>query len=233
MNDMVNAHAGVPVILLSGMAADERLFEPQRAILPNIHVAPWIKPWPNESLRSYAHRMARTHDPGCRCLVGGASFGGTVALEMAPLLRAEACLLIGSIRSSDELPWHWRALRPLAMLGPSGLRVMAGLARAAAPLLARGTARRLARLARPEAAFVRWAMCAVVRWRPSPAARRVRVFQIHGSADRTLPIRHTRPDVVIPGGGHDLPLTNAAAVTQFIRQCVERVGTPHDAWTRR
>jgi pimeloyl-ACP methyl ester carboxylesterase len=215
---------GLPIILLSGMAADERLFEPQRAALPNLCVPAWIEPTPGESLRAYAARMARLVDPGRPCIVGGASFGGMVALEMAPLLQARACLLIGSVRSSDELSWRWRALRPLAGLGPAALGMAAGLAaRFASPWLRQGTVRRLLRLARPEAAFVRWAMCAVVRWRPSPAARRVPVFQIHGEHDRTLPVARTRPDVVIPGGQHALTLFSAAAVSEFIRRSAEKV----------
>jgi len=212
-----------PILLLSGMAADERLFAPQLAAFPALCVPGWIEPLPAESLRAYAARMARLIDPGCPCIVGGASFGGMVALEMAPFLHADACLLIGSVRSSDELSWRWRALRPLATLGPRALGLSAALAaRLSAPWLKQGTVRRLMRLSQPQAAFVRWAMCAVVRWRPSPATRRVKVFQIHGEADRTLPAHRTRPDVVVPAGAHALSLTSASAVTEFIRQCVER-----------
>jgi pimeloyl-ACP methyl ester carboxylesterase len=216
----------LPVILLSGMAADERLFDPQRAALPNLRVQPWIKPFHRESLRSYAARMARLIDPGCDCIVGGASFGGVVALEMAHRLHARGCLLIGSVRSPQELPWRWRALRPLTALSPDVLGKAAGLvARVAGPFLAHGTCRRLRRLSRPEAAFVRWAMYAVVCWNPHPATRRVRVLQIHGEKDRTLPAALTRADVVIPGSGHALSLTSPAAVTEFIRASVVQLST--------
>src|SRR5262249_3648447 len=121
----------VPIILLSGMAADERLFAPQRAAFPSLRVPAWIAPRPGEPLRAYAARLARQVDPGCPCLVGGASFGGVVALEMAPLLQARACVLIGSIRAPDELPRRWQALRPLTTFGPTALGMAAGaLARA-------------------------------------------------------------------------------------------------------
>lgn len=206
-----------PLLLLSGMAADARLFEPQRARFPNLHVPGWLPPEPDESLRSYAARMARASDPGCRCIVGGASFGGIVALEMAAHLQAEACVLIGSVRSPAELSWRWRILRPLTSLGPDRFGKLAGfVGNFAAPLLGRKLSRRLLRLARPEAAFVRWATCAVLRWWPSPAAQRVRVFRIHGEADRVLPVALTRPDVIVPGGAHALTLFNADAVNAFL-----------------
>ena len=49
---------GVPIILLSGMAADERLFEAQVAAFPNLRVQPWVPARAGESLRAYATRLA-------------------------------------------------------------------------------------------------------------------------------------------------------------------------------
>src|SRR5262245_46960726 len=99
------------------MAADERLFEAQAAVFPNLRVQPWLPPLPRESLREYAARLAPLVNPGRPCLIGGSSFGGIVALELVPHLPALGCILIGSIRSPTGLPWRWRALRPAAALG--------------------------------------------------------------------------------------------------------------------
>ncbi|MCE9568278.1 MAG: alpha/beta hydrolase [Planctomycetes bacterium] len=209
-------------ILLPGMAADERLFASQMHAFPNLQVPRWITPLPNESLRAYAVRLAPLVDPGRPCVVGGASFGGIVALEMAPHLRAVACVLIGSVRSPAEFSRRWRWLRPLAYLGPDRIGWLAGvLVRVGKQWLPRSTARRLERLSRPEAAFARWALCAVLRWQPSSAVKRVRVFHIHGEADRTLPVALTRPDVVVPGGSHALSLFNAGEVNDFLRRVLE------------
>lgn len=214
----------VPIVLLSGMAADARLFEPQLAAFPTLRVQPWIEPLPEESLREYAARLAPLANPGQPCIVGGASFGGVVALELAQHLPALACILIGSVRTPSGLPWQWRLLRRFACFGPAGLRRLAAWgAFLGSHLLSRGTVRRLQRLSQPEAAFVRWATCAVVRWRPSTAAQRVRVFHIHGSADRILPVELNRPDVIVPGGGHALSLFSPAAVNEFIAWVVQAI----------
>ena len=215
----------LPLILLSGMDADDRLFGLQFEEFPNLRVPPWIDPVPAESLRNYAARMARAVDPGCPCILGGASFGGAVALEMSTHLKAVACVLIGSIRSSDELPWQWRALRPLARLGPDWLGIAAQLvAFAGRPFLKHGTIRRLRRLVQPQAVFARWSRYAIVQWRPSPATRRVRVFHIHGECDQALPLKFTRPNVVVPGGGHALTLFSPAAVNRFLRAVMDGLG---------
>jgi pimeloyl-ACP methyl ester carboxylesterase len=141
---------------------------------------------------------------------------------MARHLRAAACVLIGSIRSPAELPWRWRLMRPLTLLGPRALGVAA---RVGANLrfvgLSRAVVRQLERLGRPEAAFVRWAMCAVLRWQPGHAVRRVRIFQIHGEADRVLPVRNRRADVIVPGGSHALSLFNPSAVNEYLTRVVE------------
>lgn len=213
------------------MAADERLFGPQLAAFPEARAQPWIAPHPRESIRHYAARIARFADPGCPCIVGGASFGGIVALEMAHHLDARACVLIGSVRSPVELPWRWRLAQPLTMLGPHLVGAVAGLiARFGKGYIPEGTVRRCKRLARPEAAFVRWAMCAVCRWHARPTPRGIPVFQIHGANDQTLPAALTRPDVLVPAGGHALTLFSPAAVNSFLasvqRHVLERKPLP-------
>lgn len=218
---MTEPSRDIPLILLSGMGADERLFGPQFEVFPQLHVPKWIEPIPRESLRDYAKRLAASVDPGGPCLIGGASFGGIVAMEMAPHLETPACILIGSVRSHKELPLRWRILKPVAWLGPDGFGRLAGfLARYGKPFLGRATIHRLRKLSLPEAAFLRWSMCAAVRWRKSPAAGKLRLLQIHGTSDRVLPASLTTPDVLVPGGQHALSLFNASAVNAFLANCI-------------
>jgi pimeloyl-ACP methyl ester carboxylesterase len=68
-------------------------------------------------------------------------------------------------------------------------------------------------------------MCAVVNWRPSPGVARVRVFHVHGSEDRVLPVALAKPDVVVPGGSHALPLFHATAVNEFIAKVVRTLAS--------
>jgi pimeloyl-ACP methyl ester carboxylesterase len=216
--------ADIPIILLSGMAADERLFQSQLAAFPNLRVQSWIPALTGESLREYAARLAPLVDPGRPCIIGGASFGGVVALEMAQYLPTVACILIGSIRSPSGLPWRWRLMLPVAWLGPDALRILVGVsAHLGRRWLSARTLRQLQRLTRPDAAFVRWAMAAVVRWRPSGAAKKLLVFHIHGANDRVLPVARSQPDVIVPGGGHALSLFHPSAVNDFIAAVVTRV----------
>lgn len=209
------------LLMLPGMAVDERSLRPQRRAFPDLIVPAWIDPQSGETLPEYAARLARGLDGAKPALVGGVSFGGFVALELAAHLGVPTCVLIASVRSPSEMPRRFRALRPLARLGPAGLGAAAGWAsRWGGSSLRPGTARRLGRLAAPDAAFLRWACWAALDWEPSPAARSVRVRQIHGSDDRTFPLKYTAPDEVVAGAGHLLSQSHAAEVNAFLRRAL-------------
>ena len=45
--------------------------------------------------------------------------------------------------------------------------------------------------------------------------------QIHGSADRTFPIRYTHPDQIVTGGGHLLTLTHPIEVNEFLARSAQ------------
>ena len=101
------------LVLFPGLGTDRRLFEPQRSAFPDLWVPPWIVPKRKETLPDYAARMAETIVPRRPTVLGGASFGGMVAYEMARHVEPEAVVLIGSCRSPRSLHPVARGLRPL------------------------------------------------------------------------------------------------------------------------
>jgi pimeloyl-ACP methyl ester carboxylesterase len=219
----------LPLILLPGMGGDARMFRPQLAAFANAAVPAWIEPQRGEGLATYAARMARAVDPGGPCFVAGASFGGMVALEMTGHLSTRACFLIGSIRAPRELPRRIRILRPwlggLAGRAPELVPACARTLRWIVPRrLAPATRSMLEQLAATDRRFFRWAALAVLRWEESPERLAVPVLQIHGTCDRILPHRLTRPDVLVPGAGHLLSMTHGEFVNEFLRAGMRQYG---------
>jgi pimeloyl-ACP methyl ester carboxylesterase len=215
-----------PIIMLSGMGADARVFKKQVQQVPRFTVPEWIEPLPGEPLAQYAERFAAAVDPGEPCLIGGASFGGFVALEMVRHLDARGCVLVGSVRSPDELPGNLKALRRVAGASkalPFGLLAMGSKV----ALSSCGTnsethwADLLRQISDSDAAFLRWACGAVLEWRDAPDIGNTPIHQIHGGKDFVLPARNTRPDVVIADAGHALSMSHPDEVTDFIRQRVQ------------
>jgi pimeloyl-ACP methyl ester carboxylesterase len=216
-----------PLILLPGMGADERVFRLQAVDFPRLLVPRWIPPGAGESLSQYAKRMAAHVDPGRQCVVGGMSFGGTVALEMAAHLNARACILLASVRSQRELPWRLLRMRPLTRMLPfvpapwSGKAARLAL-NAGGERLGPSTRAFLEQLASADGPFLRWASWALLTWQPAYDANAFPIHQIHGDRDRVLPHRLTRPDVLVPGAGHLLTITHPEQVNTFIRSCLAR-----------
>ena len=212
MNDV-----DAPLILFPGMGADARMFAPLRSALPQLVTPGWIEPERGESLVAYARRLAKAIDPGRPCFVGGASFGGVVAMEVAAALpSARACFLIGSMRSPDGLPFRLRALRPLMPLVgllPWFSWLIPPLVGAAFGSCARGIAQQLAE---SDARFLRWAATAILTWKPSPGVADVRVLQIHGGRDHVFPARLAQPDYLVKGAGHILSVTHPADTVEFL-----------------
>ena len=210
----------LPLYVLSGIGGDERLFDAQRAIR-EIRPINWIQPASlRETLPQYAARLARELNIRKPFDVGGSSFGGMVALELARLLSPQRVFLFGSCRSSRSIATSLRILRFVAPAVPNRLLHPP---RPLEPLVARWFGARsqaetelfVEMLAATPPAFVRWASAAVFSW-DGVAQLPMPVHHIHGGRDLLIPVHRVTPDRVVADAGHLLPLTHAAAVNEFI-----------------
>ena len=212
----------VPIIFLPGLNGDPRVFGPQAEAFPTLSIARWAPPMDSETLAAYAARLARSIDPQSPCVVGGVSFGGIVALEVARHLDARACLLIASSRDVAGLPAAVRFLRPIARAArPAALSWITRSGEVSAVPSFPRFRRRLARLSAEEMSFRRWAFGALLTWQP-PHLIRCPILQIHGECDSTVRASRTKADVLLPHAGHLLTLTHAEHVNMFLRSAIER-----------
>jgi pimeloyl-ACP methyl ester carboxylesterase len=209
------------LLLLPGVGANRRLFDEQRFCAAELHIIEWIDPaGPDEPLTDYAERLAATLDTSRPFIIGGASFGGMVALELARHIQADAVILIGSCRSPSSLPPSYRFLRACSDLVPDALFSRSFVA---APLIAFrfGVRSREHRqlfsdmLRQTSPSFVRWAARAVFGW-PGIDELPVPIHHIHGEDDRIVPLRCVKPDAVVQHAGHMVNVTHPAEVNAFI-----------------
>lgn len=211
-----------PLILLPGLGADARMFREQQKAFPQLVVPPWIPPLPNETLGQYSRRMMEAINPRGPFYLGGASFGGMIACEMAQVRPPLGLFLLSSGRSprymkrwvrqassiaplAKILPWNTAAL--LAELGlalpgkmvPFRLRVL------------------LKHLHLDQVEFMRWGLPAVLQWKASEWTGDFPIHQLHGERDPfLLPLLpHAQ---VVPGGGHLLTKTHPEVVNAFLKE---------------
>jgi len=223
----VEVEESFQLILFPGLGADDRQFQPQKSAFAECLVPPWISPKRNESLAHYAVRLADGITPQRPMVLGGSSFGGMVAQEMAGRLEPDAVVLIGSCRSP-------RAIRPLlrsvgrsaAMLPPAIFELTKPFSPLTVGLLS-GAKREHLRLCATmyqdaDSAFVKWATGAIFRWKPT-LPQKIPVFHIHGENDRVIPAARVEANEIVPGGGHLINLTHPEDVNAFIRQAFRTV----------
>jgi pimeloyl-ACP methyl ester carboxylesterase len=212
------------LVLIPGLGADYRQWEPQALAFPGLIVPAWISPQPGETLPNYAARLAETIPCQQPLVLGGSSFGGMLACEMAPHLRPKAVVLIGSCRSPVALRRGVRLLRPILCRIPCWA---IKIAKRLAPLGVQTFRRLEPRFRRlcatmfqqSDPRWVQWALGAILQWQPTPFAG-TPVFHIHGRRDRMIRASRVKPDRMLPDAGHLLNLSHAGQVNDFIRTVI-------------
>ncbi len=210
--------------LFPGLAADERLFGPQLAAFPEFSVPPWIEPQDKETIESYAERLAETLQPVAPYWIGGFSFGGMLALEMAAKLRPRprGVLLLSGVRGRHQLTANFKQRVAVASLIPEQIQKMfyepfaerfaqnEGLDEAHTKLLVS-----MARNCDPK--FLRWASQAAANWFAALDLAGIRVVHLHGEFDRVIPDVRKQATHTIAGAGHLITLTHAEQVNAILR----------------
>ncbi|WP_230253867.1 alpha/beta fold hydrolase [Rhodopirellula halodulae] len=224
--EMSHGETDVPLILFSGMGADASVFASQSLAFPNLVVPDWLVPAKDDDLASYCERMTLELAIDRPCVVGGASFGGIVALEMTRHLDALACLLIGSVRSPSQLPRRIRFLRPmppeLKLVPLSFLQASAALSASVAEgCRAKHMAGVARQFSRADVDVLRWSARQILLWEASYDD--VEVRHLHGNRDPIFPVSCVTPDEIVRGGGHVISMTHASQVNEFLRRSLSQV----------
>lgn len=208
------------LVLLPGLGADHRLFEPQLSSFPGLIVPPWLSPCDGESLESFAQRMADRIPAARPLVIGGASFGGMVASHLAKILAPDALILLGTCLHPSEIAPAARAAASAAPFLPltviDQMRSGASVAiRALGPMTPTQRSRLLEMTAAVPAPFLRWAATAILRWKgaQTPACP---VLRIHGRFDRIIPPPPQGTHLQIPRAGHIPSFTHPAEVNRAI-----------------
>jgi pimeloyl-ACP methyl ester carboxylesterase len=205
---------------ISGLAADERVFKYVR--LPEgyevVHLT-WITPQKEESLCSYALRMAERIDTQEPFVLVGLSFGGMLVTEIAKRFKPVKTILIASVPLSTHLPGYFRVAAALRLhrVVPINLVKTAALLKRYITNENSEDKKLLWEIIRSsDPVFIRWAMGAILTWKneemPAP------VLHIHGTRDEVLPARYTKPTHIIPKGGHLFVMTRAQEMNEILQR---------------
>jgi pimeloyl-ACP methyl ester carboxylesterase len=223
------------IVLFPGLGADPRMFNGmKRRFGDDLECPDWLMPGAEESFDAYARRWAKALEPAPGderpLFLGGVSFGGMVALQIACHLRPRAVILIGSCRSRRAKPPRWQTAKRVGELIPKpmfGRRVfaLAGLWVATLDRLDAPHRSLLIRMAADtDPKLLRWSGYACADWTfdPDEIAGFPTVHQIHGRHDAIIPLNPGDPDTVVEDGRHIVHFSHPHTVHRFIMDVVRR-----------
>ncbi|MEO5647043.1 MAG: alpha/beta hydrolase [Chitinophagaceae bacterium] len=192
-----------PLYCISGMGADERVFNNLQVRGFEIHFIKWIIPGKNEHISEYAKRLGSQIHHKNPVLIG-LSFGGMMCIEMAKQFDIQKIIIISSIKSRAELPSWMRIAGKLKLNKVLPLRstrltepiqnYTLGVETEEEKLIAREYRQGINRV------YSNWAIDQIINWKNEDCP--VPLYHIHGAHDRIFPAKKVKADCIIPTGGH-------------------------------
>ncbi|MBW7840509.1 MAG: alpha/beta hydrolase [Chitinophagaceae bacterium] len=211
------------IYCISGMGADERIFEklhfPAQYAVKYI---PWLHPQPRESIRHYAERMASKITDEDPVLVG-VSFGGMMSVEISKFRKVRKVVLLSSIKNKSEKPLYFRVAASLKLNKIINVRPYRFLE----PIenynlgITNDEERALARNFRKnwDPQYIDWAIDTVINWQNEFTPESL--VHIHGTKDHIFPLRYIGKALKVEGAGHMMVMSHAAEVSRLLNETLQ------------
>lgn len=211
------------VYFISGLGADQRLFQFLNLSDVRPHYVRWITPEKSESWAHYAHRLLSQIDADEPILVG-MSMGGMMAVEIGKIIPTKKIILISSAKTSREIPPYFRLLRVFKGHEWISYRLLTWLGLTFGGWLFGATCHADKQILKEiihdtDETFFRWAWQRVATWKNSEVP--ANLLQLHGNRDHMLPILFIKPDIVIPDGTHLMVLNKAEEISSHLQVALQ------------
>lgn len=206
------------IYFLSGLGADERMF--QFLKLPNYtlkHIR-WVEPINfDEKIESYAKRLLEQIEDENPVIIG-LSFGGMVAMEIAKQIPVKKIILLASAQTYHQIPFYYKILGKLYINKILPIHLLKkvnvftywffGVKKEQDKKLLKSV------IENTSSNFLKWAIDTILHWKNTTIHPNVK--HIHGSSDRILPLKFIKTDKIIRNGGHLMTLDKYEEISKEI-----------------
>jgi len=210
------------IYFISGLGADERVFQYLHLTGVNAKYIHWEIPQKHESLRDYSARLIPQIDLSGEVILLGVSFGGMVAQEISKIIPVHKVIILSSIKSIREFDWQLRLVRALRLYCFVPSRVLKWSNLLTGNYYFGTTTKAESHLLKliildTDRLFMQWAIREIMRWNydghSNPA-----IVHIHGDNDRIFPIKNITNAILIKGGGHFMIVNRADEISAIIER---------------
>lgn len=211
------------IFFFTGLGADSRAFQFLNLSVsyPQVHVF-WLKPFKNESPEHYSSRLIEKYSIADGDLLIGLSFGGLIVTEISKQIKPALSILISSASTRNEFPLLYKieAFLNLHRWVSTSFYKKGGAVKHFLFGLKKPEQRKLFDeiIRGSDTEFVRWAVDTFVHWKNT--YRPNRLYKIHGTADRIIPIHKPSTDFIIPEAGHFMTWEKAKEVSSVINRLI-------------
>lgn len=210
------------IYVFSGLGADKRVFNNIDFGNYNPVFIDWIIPLKAEPISAYAFRISKNINEEHPILIG-LSFGGMICLEISRHIKPSKIILISSAENYLEIPFYfrWAGKLRLDKLLPTSILLKSNFisewlfgakdseSKNQLKLILKDT----------EPLFLKWALNKISNW--DFKGTTIKTHRIHGNADKLLPIKFTRSEIIIKNGGHLMVIIQHQQISEAVKNILQ------------
>jgi pimeloyl-ACP methyl ester carboxylesterase len=209
------------IYVLSGLGADERVFQKIDFNGLTVTFITWEKPNKKETIEEYASKLLKQIKI-VKPIIVGLSFGGIMAVEIAKQIETEKVILIASAKTKTEIPLYYRfagKIKAHKILPSSFLKKSTFLTNWFFGVSSTFEKELLKTILKDtDSNFLTWAIEKIVTWTNQIELKSI--YHIHGTADKILPICFVKSDYKVKNGGHFITLNKENELSKLIKKLV-------------
>ncbi|MFT5385562.1 MAG: pimeloyl-ACP methyl ester carboxylesterase [Saprospiraceae bacterium] len=217
------------IYCIPGLGYDHRIFEHLNLRHFNTTAIDWTEPIPRESFKRYTERFSKKIDDSSgKVVLIGHSLGGMISQEISRIKRIDKIILVSSIRSREEIPLLFKmvaffnldrfftkewVIKTLPLWGKQHDFVTREEQNLFKDMVAKQSNE-----------YLQWALRQLSDWQTPTIPESTKVFQIHGDADKSFPIKRIKkPDRIIKHGSHIMVYKQPELISEIILEVLEHV----------
>ncbi len=212
------------IYLIPGQGSDGRLFKNINIENYETKNIEYSIPEKGETMTTYAERLSSQIDPTKKFSIVGVSLGGMLAIEMSKIMQPEEIVLIASAKTKNEIPSLYKFFNKIPihrLLGGRFYKFWTILLQPLyEPMSKEDQKLWRSMMKRKDPKFMKRAVRCIIEW-DNENYEGIKLLHIHGTKDKTLPIKNIHKPVIIENGTHVMTLTNGKEISKIINQWLE------------